>query len=348
MARPRKEPPSPSSIVPAVVRHARAAGLDAGLLLARFGLPDDTERRDDVPVAPGDPEALLEWVARALGEPNLGLRLGAALPSQRYGFAELAARASPTLGQALALLGRYAPLLHAGLAAALEDDGDAGEASAAGEARFVLRTPGRPRGLGRHVHELALAHGLAQGRAGSSAASTTLRAWFAHARPRDIEPVHAFFGTRALDFGCPDSGFALPRTALDAPMLGVDDRMVATAVPLADAALRERTGAASPASLAARVAAHLATTLPGGTDASDAACALRMSVRTLQRRLEDEGTTFTAVLDQARLDVARAALRDPEVPLIEVAFRLGFADLAAFSRAFKRWTGKPPGQWRRG
>ena len=71
-----------------------------------------------------------------------------------------------------------------------------------------------------------------------------------------------------------------------------------------------------------------------------------MSARTLQRRLEEEQTRFTEVLDRARLDLARRLLADPALPLADVAFRLGFADLAAFSRAFKRWTGKPPGQWR--
>ncbi len=72
-----------------------------------------------------------------------------------------------------------------------------------------------------------------------------------------------------------------------------------------------------------------------------------MSARTLQRRLEQEQTRFTEVLDGARLAVARRLLGDSTIQLTDVAFRLGFADLATFSRAFKRWTGKPPGQWRR-
>ena len=101
MPRPRKQPPSPSPIAPAVVRHARARGLDAVLLVARFGLPGDVEDRDEVTVGPETPDAMLEWEARACGEPDLGIRLGAALPARRYGFAELAARASPTRRHAL-------------------------------------------------------------------------------------------------------------------------------------------------------------------------------------------------------------------------------------------------------
>jgi len=72
-----------------------------------------------------------------------------------------------------------------------------------------------------------------------------------------------------------------------------------------------------------------------------------MSSRTLQRRLEREDTTFTEVLDGVREELARSLLPDHALSLAEIAYRIGFSDLATFSRAFKRWTGKPPGQFRR-
>jgi AraC-like DNA-binding protein len=75
--------------------------------------------------------------------------------------------------------------------------------------------------------------------------------------------------------------------------------------------------------------------------------ALHMSARTLQRRLEDEGARFSEIVDGAREEAARAAIVDASRSLAEIAHALGFADLATFSRAFKRWTGKPPGVWRR-
>jgi AraC-like DNA-binding protein len=299
-------------------------------------------------VAPGVPNEMLEWVARARGEPDLGLRLGAAMPVRRYGFAELAVRASATRRQALVLLARYAPMLHTGFEASFEEGASSEVSEGAGDGRWMLRTPRAPRGLGRQVHELALAHALAHCRAGSGVRIAATRVWFAHARPPDLEPIHAFFGTRELAFGCPDSGIALARAVLDAPMEGVDARMLATAEPLADEALKARAIAGGGAPLSGRVAARLAATLPGGTDVADVAGALHMSPRTLQRRLEEEGTRFTELLDRVRLERARVELGHPERSLTEIAFRLGFGDLATFSRAFKRWTGKPPGQWRSG
>jgi AraC-like DNA-binding protein len=76
--------------------------------------------------------------------------------------------------------------------------------------------------------------------------------------------------------------------------------------------------------------------------------ALAITPRTLQRRLDDESVRFTDVLDRVRDDLAREWLASSERSLGEIAARLGFADLATFGRAFKRWTGTTPGAFRRG
>ncbi len=95
------------------------------------------------------------------------------------------------------------------------------------------------------------------------------------------------------------------------------------------------------------VAARLPTLLPDSATMDTVAHALHMSARTLQRRLELEGTSFSEVTEGVRRDLACTWLAEPSLSLAEVGFRLGFADMATFSRAFKRWTGKPPGTWRR-
>jgi AraC-like DNA-binding protein len=73
----------------------------------------------------------------------------------------------------------------------------------------------------------------------------------------------------------------------------------------------------------------------------------RASVRTLHRRLAAEGLTYGRLVDQARFDAARDLLRQPCCSLVEVSLRLGYSDQAHFTRAFRRWTGVPPGLWRR-
>jgi AraC-like DNA-binding protein len=74
---------------------------------------------------------------------------------------------------------------------------------------------------------------------------------------------------------------------------------------------------------------------------------LGYSRQTLYRRLKAEGVTFAGLLDGLRRRLAIRLVRDEGLPVKEAAWRLGFSDPAAFSRAFKRWTGKSPRAMRR-
>jgi AraC-like DNA-binding protein len=335
MARPSKEPASPSSLVPAILRHAEARGLDVEALAWRFGLPPDAARREEVAADALVPDELLHAVARAGAEPDVALSVAAKLSSRRHTLVEIAVRACPDARAALRHLARWAPLLHDGLEASLEEGSE--------EARWTLRAPRRPRGVGRYVHELVLAHAVHHVRAGAGDVPTT-RVWFVQPRPPEIGALRAFFGAPELAFGCEDSGFAVARTELDRAMQLADARTIETIAPLVEAELAARPQGAE---LAQRVLLHVAGSLPQGVEVGDVARALHMSPRTLQRRLDQERTCFSELLDRARFDLASRLLVDPKATLVDVASRLGFADLATFSRAFKRWTGKPPGQWRR-
>lgn len=73
---------------------------------------------------------------------------------------------------------------------------------------------------------------------------------------------------------------------------------------------------------------------------------LNMSARTLRRRLEREGTSYRLIKDNARRDAAIAYLSNPELTISDVAELMGFSDPSAFHRAFKRWTGQSPGDFR--
>lgn len=92
-----------------------------------------------------------------------------------------------------------------------------------------------------------------------------------------------------------------------------------------------------------RVRATLIAALPGRRpNQSEIARALGMSSRSLQQRLAEQGTTYSEVLDRTREALARDYLKGRSHSIKEIAFLLGFADTATFSRAFKRWTGVAP------
>lgn len=96
-----------------------------------------------------------------------------------------------------------------------------------------------------------------------------------------------------------------------------------------------------------RVRALIAEGLGGGGLCQDrVARALHMSRTTLKRRLAAEGTHLRALFAEVRKEVALCALRDPKLSVREVAARAGYEDATAFNRAFKRWTGASPVEYR--
>jgi AraC-like DNA-binding protein len=87
---------------------------------------------------------------------------------------------------------------------------------------------------------------------------------------------------------------------------------------------------------------------PGGGDGCHVARFLGVSMRTLQRSLEREGTNFRSTRERVLRELADELLADPELPITQIATRLGFADAAAFGKAFRRWTGETPSGRRSG
>lgn len=101
------------------------------------------------------------------------------------------------------------------------------------------------------------------------------------------------------------------------------------------------------ANVVAQAHAKLIELLPSG-DCSKAkvASALYMSVRTLHNRLAEAGTTYQALLDRTRRELAEQYMQQQNISVSEVAYLLGFSDCSNFSRAFHRWTGKSPSDFR--
>ncbi|EGH32541.1 helix-turn-helix, AraC type, partial [Pseudomonas syringae pv. japonica str. M301072] len=102
-------------------------------------------------------------------------------------------------------------------------------------------------------------------------------------------------------------------------------------------------------SLRERIIQLLGPLLNGGSepDLEEVAARLKLPTWTLRRKLTEEGTCFRAVLNDTRRDLAMTYIRDTELAFGEIAYLLGFASAEAFQRAFKRWNGQTPGEFRR-
>ena len=330
MARPAVEAASPSTLAPALLRWIAERGGD----VSAFAEATDVDR-DEIAIAPRSLGAMLDAAAELVAEPHVALRLPGELAYRRYDAVALACRAAPTAEEVLRIHARWAALVFPQLEAEVT--------TTSTEITFASSVRGHPRGLGAHVDEYVLALVLSRCRRGDVELSPRSISMVS-ARPRDVAPLYAAFGTRDIVFGAERDAIVLGLEDARRALPGGDAALVATAEHMANAALES---APQSGRLRDLVAAKIEASLPGDTSADAIASLLHMSARTLQRRLESEGTRFGEVLDAVRERRARKLLDDRAVPLAEVAYRAGFADLATFSRAFKRWTGLPPGAFRR-
>jgi AraC-like DNA-binding protein len=165
---------------------------------------------------------------------------------------------------------------------------------------------------------------------------------FAHCAPRDAREHERFFGA-PLRFATGENALVLPQALLDLPCRGTDRSLLS----LLDRYAADRLAAPPTATFADRARATLSEELQAGhVTAHGLAARLEVSTRTLHRSLAAEGTSYRLLLAQLRLDIAARHLMDDRMSVAEIAFLVGFSELSAFHRAFKRWTGRTPAAFR--
>jgi AraC-like DNA-binding protein len=152
-------------------------------------------------------------------------------------------------------------------------------------------------------------------------------------------------------FGCPVqygatwTGFALPLSVVDQPLRMADPAAFQEAARLCAHELEQRHGLES---LAARVRQLMLQTQGDFPSLQVTARFLHLTPRTLHRRLEAEGTSFRSIQEEVRHMLALEYLKAGRLSLQEIAYALGYTEMANFRRAFRRWTGVAPSHYRDG
>lgn len=151
------------------------------------------------------------------------------------------------------------------------------------------------------------------------------------------------FGPR-VSFGAKEASLALPRDILEQPISTDNVDILVANEPTLESLVRS----IRQDNLSARLSLAILDRLPSGQilTQDEAASSQNMSLRTLQRRLEEEGLSFRVLVDQTRAHRAESLLADDRYTLSEIAYQCGFSEQASFSRAFKRWFGVTPSQYR--
>lgn len=157
--------------------------------------------------------------------------------------------------------------------------------------------------------------------------------------PPPCEEAFAAFFRAPIDYQAGENSILFDRDALEAPLPTGNIQVARECDRVIDRYLAQL----ERDNIAASTKALLVKQLPSGSvTEGGVATALNLSVRTMQRRLADEGTTFKQLLDNTRRELALQYIRDQTVSINEMTYLLGYSELANFSRAFKRWTGQSP------
>lgn len=168
---------------------------------------------------------------------------------------------------------------------------------------------------------------------------------FQHSKNGPIDEYKKVFGGHCL-FGETENSFSINNRFLDFPIVAtLDDLRLLYAINRVD--LVSNFGIED--TLTQKLRAHIRASLLDSDricSIEDAARKYHMSVASLRRKLTEEGTSYRALKENVRQDVAIDWLRTRSMPISEVAIRCGFAEMSSFCRAMKNWTGRTPSEYR--
>lgn len=322
----------PATTLHATLRGMAAVGLDVRAIADAAGVPGWDQAPPSDPYAVARPDTFGRvWGAafQARPAPELPALVGAAVPFGAFGLTDHLVGSAPTLGDGLRALAQHARLV-------------ASSSTLDAEPPWLWVETGPATG-----GPVAWTHPRAVGDLFTIAVVASRFEARVDGRPDRVELVHDGPGPGVFEsalgapvqIGCARSGVALPAGSWSEPLRRADPSLHGTLAALAESSA-VRSYAERP--LAHAVRSRIPEVLEAGAcSARDLADALGLSLRTFQRRLVGEGTSFAAVLEAYRRDES-VRLLDGGAPVGEVAAQLGYAEPTSLTRAFRRWHGRPP------
>lgn len=320
--------------VKTVLATAERQGVAATRLLAQAKLPANALARARWPI--DYITRLWRAAEQCTHDPAFGLRVGREVSPASVGSVVFALQSAATLREALLLLQKYQRLI---------SDGGRFQLLPGDTASWVVYHPCQGQlAFSPYQVEAVLASVVTLSRWITGTHMLAERVQFSQARLGAETDYANAFGC-AVAFDCAFNGLQVSNGLLDQPLPQADAELAELHERVSRERLLALTGSTTQTGLLRRwLDEQLGPKVPRR---AQAALALGIGERTLARRLAAEGTSFDQLLDEARRQLAFAAVLQGERQLADVAQALGFAEVSTFYRAFQRWAGMPPGQWRR-
>ncbi|MFZ4530943.1 MAG: AraC family transcriptional regulator ligand-binding domain-containing protein [Alsobacter sp.] len=276
---------------------------------------------------------VLERVAQLTGCPHFGLLFGARADTGILGLLYRLAKTAPTL--------RHALLDHINWQVGYSTSAVVYLRSVDDVFIYGIGVYDRSARASRQFYDLCAAIAANFIRDLTQNAVRPTEIWFSHSEPENLRPYHKALNV-PLRFDQAQTCLILPREQLDLPLPTADPVLRAHLLAQIDARL-----GISSQDMSIRVRRIVRPQLlVGDPSMIGAARVLGMDPRVLRRRLAAEGTTFEALRDEVRFVVAREYLALSALTIVEISDALAFGTHAGFSRAFHRWSGRTPTQWR--
>lgn len=313
-----------------------ARGGSVAELLAAIGL-EPQQMLDPDGRVPGD-AAKRAWqvAAERCGDPHFGLSVSALVQPLDFGALGYVLYSSATLRETLHRLSTFFRLLRQQAALTLIEEPEIARI------RLSLADADDPAHL-RHPVECLLAGLVDRGHLAAGQRLPVLAISFQHPAPEETSAHERAFGV-VPRFSQPHSEIVTSRAVLDLPRRSSAPAVIPTMERHLAQLIRDLPPDETFLHRARRV---LAEELRGGEPTLERTAArLQMSGRSLQRRLQDEGSAYQQLLDELRCELARRHVAEQRESIAEITFLLGFSEVSAFHRAFKRWTGLTPRAFR--
>jgi AraC-like DNA-binding protein len=303
-------------------------------LLTQAGLTELDLQEKDARIAFSKNAAFFEMAADATENTNLGLEFAQSRDSRDAGLIGYVGLNSPTVKDTLKNFSRYRRVM----SDALEINVD--EIEKNGTLKWWRR--GLVTHRSRQFMEFGTTNLIRALREMTKRKLTPVRVTFAHPRNARTEEFERFFGC-PVDFGRRVNLIELKPTDLSAPIVDADQRLLSVLQGYCLEVLAKHRE--QPPSLIEKVERLIIDRLSNDEARIDViAKELGMSQRSLSRALAKRGTSFSAVVEALRKELAQKYLKQSDLRLTEIAFLLGYAEPSSFTHAFKRWTGKTPKQ----
>jgi AraC-like DNA-binding protein len=318
-----------------LVEYLAGRGLDVDEVLGAAGLDRAVVSQAEGFIPTAAFALMLEEAARASGDGCFGLHFGERFEPKDIGALTYVVLNSPTVGAAMQDAVRYMRIHNRGATVWLAAEGRHGHL------RYTL--DGSDVASRRHHSEFSMTVALQVLRVIAGAHWTPHEVQFAHDAPEDTSEHVRVFG-REPRFARPFNAIVFEQDLLERPVEIADARLYRVLKQHAERVLTETP---SGTDLHTAVTRTIAERMGHGPpNLAHVARALSMSARTLERRLREQGLAFRELVSEMRRRLAIEYMADGERTLAEIAFLLGYSEVTAFNRAFKRWAGASPSQYR--